>query len=263
MRYISKWDELNGLASHWLDQAHRVLEAPLLVTGDNIQQLSTAVPEAAQVDNARTDSPRADIPILRGPLGSRIEAVMPPSGDALAAMDHLIVEIEKDHPELTMYSEMRRMSQVTGPAVTRLFGDVEIMVSLARNSYDTQTVKLHQMAVAIGGYRANNGDWGSDLTEDRSVFLPFNLNSYEKGDLDFEIAARPLVPLGHWETVQVERSEIALERERIILKQTRANPAGNPGLPSGENAAPQAIANRLQMRSPTEGVLSTSTPPSP
>lgn len=267
MRYISKWDELNSIASHWLDQAHRVLEAPLLVSGDNISKLDTDVPGPVVDTAARPDAAKANIPILKGPLGSRIEAVQPPSGDVEKAIDHLIAEIEKDHPELTMHREMRKMSQVTGPAVTRLFGDVDIMVNEARNNYDTQSVKVHQMGVAIGGYRANNGDWGSEdeMTEDQKVFLPFDLDSYRAGDLDFEIASRPLVPLGHWETVQVARSEVALEREKIILRQTKeqaANPLGTtPGLPSGDQAT--QIALRLRGRSATEGALQTGTPPGP
>jgi hypothetical protein len=263
MRYMSKWDELNALASHWLDQAHRVLEAPLLVSGDGIQQLDLDAPTLPS-EPRRPDMQRAAINILRGSLGSDIKAVQPPSGDVMLAVDHLIEEIEKDHPELTMHREMRKMSQVTGPAVTRLFGDVEIMVNEARTNYDTQMVKAHQMGVAIGGYRANNGDWGDDLTEDRRVFLPFGLESYERRELDFEIADRPLVPLGRYETIQTQRSEVALAREELMLKQQRAMPLGaegNPGLPSGDQAV--QISNRLRMRSSTEGVGSNNGPANP
>lgn len=263
MRYISKWDELNSLASHWMDHAHRVLQAPVLVTGDNIQTFKPEVPEALKNDPVRPEQARGDIPMLRGPVGSDIVTAEPPSGEVMAAVEHVLAEIEKDHPELTMHREMRKMSQVTGPAVSRLFGDVDIMVNEARNSYDTQMVKLFQMAVAIGGYRVNSGDWG-ELTEDRQVFRPFSLDSYEAGDLDFEIAARPLVPLGRWETIQSRRSEIALEREEIMLAQLKANPTADGsdagGMPSGDQA--NQISARLRMRSPTEGVLSTTTPPS-
>lgn len=265
MRYMNKWDQLNSLASHWNDQAHRVLQAPILITGDNISTLKTETPDDLKPNPVNPSSSRQQIPILRGPVGADLITANPPSGDVIAVIDHQIEEIEKDHPELTMYHEMRKMSQVTGPAVSRLFGDVEILVHKARASYDTQMVKLHQMAIAIGGYRANNGDWGepSTLSQDRAVFLPFNLDSYENGELDFEIAARPLIPLGHWETIQVMRSEMALEREKIMLAQLRANPNpegdGGGGLPSGDLA--NQVGLRLRMRSPTEGVLATSNPP--
>lgn len=266
MRYINKWDELNSLASHWMDQAHRVLQAPLLITGDNVGTFKPETPNALAVDARQPDKSRNELPLLRGPVGADIIAANPPSGDVMAVIEHVLAEIEKDHPELTMHREMRKMSQVTGPAVTRLFGDVDIMVNKARASYDTQQVKITQMAIAMGGYRANNGDWGdpSELSEDRRVFLPFDLNSYEDGKLDFEIAARPLVPLGHWETIQVKRSELALAREEIMLEQLRLNPTpdgtGAGGQPSGDQA--NQVSTRLRMRSPTEGVLQTTTPPS-
>jgi len=265
MRYMSKWDELNSLASHWLDQAHRVLQSPLLITGDNVSTLKTDTPDELMPNPKAPESARTQIPILRGPIGSDIVTANPPSGDVIAVIDHLLNEIEKDHPELTMHREMRKMSQVTGPAVTRLFGDVDIMVNKARASYDTQQVKLTQMGVAIGGYRANNGDWGEDLSEDRKVFLPFNITSYEQGLLDFEIAARPLVPLGHWETVQVKRSEVALRREEIMLDQLVMNPTpdgtGAGGQPSGSQVV--QLTERLRLRSATEGVLQTNGAPTP
>ena len=267
MRYLGKWEQLNSLASHWNDQAHRVLQAPILITGDNISTLKTDTPDDLKPNPVNPSAARQQIPILRGPVGADLITATPPSGDVIAVIDHMIEEIEKDHPELTMYHEMRGLSQITGPGVSRLFGDVEIMVNKARASYDTQMVKLHQMSIAIGGYRANAGDWGSvsALSYDREVFLPFNLDSYENGELDFEIAARPLVPNGHWEAVQVMRSEMALEREKIMLAQLKANPnpdgEGAGGQPSGEMA--NQIGLRLRMRTATEGALATTNPPSP
>lgn len=263
MRNMNKFDELNSLASHTVDQAHRILEAPIMVSGDNIAPFTPeVVPDGAQITGVRPDAGRANIPMIKATIGSRIDSVQPPPGESLANMDRMITEIEKDHPELTMYHEMRKMSQVTGPAVTRLFGDVDIAVNEARANYDTQMVKAHQMGIAIGGFRYNSGDWGNteDLPDDRQVFAPFDLESYEMGDLDFEIAARPLVPLGQWETIQARRAEIALEREELILAATKANPLG-VGMPSGDQA--NQIGNRLRMRSATEGVLQTNTPPSP
>lgn len=262
MRNMSKFDELNSLASHMVDQAHRVLEAPILISGDNIQPFNPEVPPEGQYQSgARPDSGRSNIAMIKATLGARIDAVQPPSGESMANVDHMLDEIEKDHPELTMYHEMRKMSQVTGPAVSRLFGDVDISVNEARGNYDTQMVKLHQMGIAIGGFRYNNGDWGdtSELPDDRQVFAPFGLDSYAQGDLDFEIAQRPLVPLGQWETIQARRAEVALEREELMLEATKANPLG-AGMPEGAQA--NQIGQRLRMRSATEGAMQTNNPPS-
>jgi hypothetical protein len=40
----------------------------------------------------------------------------------------------------------------------------------------------------------NNGDWGRSLTRQQQAFQPFGLDSYNRGDLDFEIQPRPIVP---------------------------------------------------------------------
>jgi hypothetical protein len=109
-------------------------------------------------------------------------------------MTKLIEEIEEDHPELTMYQQLRSMSQVTGPAAERLVGDAASLIDEARSNYDTQSIKLFQMAVAIAGWRANTGAWGNSMSSQQQAFAPFDLESYNQGRLDFEIAARPIVP---------------------------------------------------------------------
>ncbi len=96
------------------------------------------------------------------------------------------------------------MSQVTGPAASRLVGDVASRFAEAAASYDQANIKLFQMAVAIAGFRANSGAWGT-LNRQQQKFTPFDLESYERGDLDMSIMPRPLlVPT---------RSEIGLENE--------------------------------------------------
>lgn len=245
MRNLGKWDELNALASHALDFTHRVLQTPILVSGDNIQSLT---PD----DNSETPNTprqRTDIPILRGPNGAEIDAVEPPPGENLAHIEHLLAEIERDHPELTMWSALRKLSQVTGPGISRLFGDVEIYVNDARAAYDQQCIKLFQMAVAVAGMRQSEGDWG-ELNPGQQKFIDFDLDSYDKGDLDIEIAPRELVPLGKWEKIQVERAQVALEKEQ-----------NEATMPSGDQAV--QIAQRLRMRGATEGALQTQNGPTP
>jgi hypothetical protein len=150
-----------------------------------------------------------------------------PQGEALAYMQTMLEEIERDHPELGMYQQLRAMSQVTGPAADRLFGDVATLVNDARANYDRASVALFQMAVAISGWRAQRGDWGRQLTRQQAKFLPFDLDSYANGDLDMEILPRPLVPQTPLERLQEERARQALARD-----------AGTPGpdaqgVPSG------------------------------
>ncbi len=111
------------------------------------------------------------------------------------------------------------MSQVTGPAAARLVGDVANRFAEVAAIVDQANVKLFQMAVAIAGFRANSGAWGS-LNRQQQKFTPFDLKSYDKGDLDMAIMPRPLlVPT---------RQEIGLENELMWKGVWYAAQAGVP-----------------------------------
>ena len=115
-----------------------------------------------------------------------------------------------------MYEQLRAQAQVTGPGAEKLVGDTVTYVIDARANYDTQSIKLHQMAVAIGGWRANTGAWGRQLTSQQRVFAPFDLTSYNRGELDFEITPRPLVPMSRMEAMQLEQMEMSIELQRSM-----------------------------------------------
>src|SRR5436190_4795137 len=198
IRNVSKIDELNEIASHAHDRAHAVLSSPIMVGGDNVSSLTDAATESkrpATSELANKTSARESVKILKSPNGS-MSTIDLPEGEALNYIAKLLEEVEHDHPELTMYNELRAMSQVTGPGAERMIGDAGSYIQDARANYDTQTIKLHQMAIAIAGWRANSGAWGRDLSRQQAAFAPYTLESYAKGDLDFEIMPRPIVPLG-------------------------------------------------------------------
>ena len=197
VRNVGKIDELNEIASHAHDRTHAVLSSPMIASGKGVQALTDTVLEgkrAATQDMANTSSGRESVKIFKADEGGNIAAVQLPEGEALNYMTKLIEEIEEDHPELTMYQQLRAMSQVTGPAAERLVGDAASYIQEARSNYDTQSIKLFQMGVAIAGWRASTGAWGNALSRQQQAFAEFNLESYQKGDLDFEIMPRPLVP---------------------------------------------------------------------
>lgn len=122
--------------------------------------------------------------------------------DAEVRIASLMAEIERDQPETTMYERLSQMSTLTGPAADRILGNVASYVQGARSRYDNQYRKLCQMSLAIGGMRyaqrnrpvegSENG-WAAN-TEAQKKFALFNLDSYARGDLDFSIDPRPLVP---------------------------------------------------------------------
>jgi len=265
---LGKVDELNSLSAHVHDQIHKIIASPTVFWSDgrvgNLNGKQAPDPAGAGVVGKRgptddfvdIDTDRESLLYLRGPQGGHVESLAGnlPLRDTLAYIQQLIGEIEQDHPELTLYKELRAMSQVTGPAASRLVGDAAGLIAEAAANYDQQLIKLFQMGVAIAGWRLNNGDWG--LTDrQREKFAPFDLDSYIRGDLDFFISPRPLVPQTRREQLDAERAELALQADRLALMSLQATggvPAtptgpGAPGAPTtAVTAGPTALASMIQ-----------------
>lgn len=193
-------DELNGQASLTHDQVRKVVGAPWIMWATGSIQNLFNQPPITPTSGFDQPTPYAhasdpeNVLLLKGPQNGRIDSL---AGNldipgAYAVVEKLLAQVEKNHPELTMYEQLRAMSQVTGPAAQRLVGDVETRVAKAQANYDRGNICLFQMALAIAGFRANNGDWGI-LNRQQQKFLPFNLDSYEAGDLDMAIMPRPLL----------------------------------------------------------------------
>jgi hypothetical protein len=233
LRALGKVDELNALAAHALDQAHRVLEAPILLSGDgmggNLEQQSKA-PSGVYPGRVmpQPQPERETLKIITAQAGAHIEAVTLPPGEALEHIDRLLAEIERDHPELGMYAKLREMSTVTGPGADRMFGDVAALVGEARAQYDQQTTKLFQMCIAIAGWRAASGAWGlrSQLSSQQTAFAGFDLDSYARGDLDLSIQSRPLVLPSPEDELRLEQMRAALDADKAMRATSDGTPAG-------------------------------------
>lgn len=231
LRHISKWDELNGLAAHAIDQLHVLMSTPPIISGGGISIMGGKTakdPATAELENPSAG--REKLTLIRADVGADVKHVDLNAGQTLEHMDRLIQQIEADHPEITMYDQLREMSQLTGPAAERMFGDVLALVTAARAEYDTQSIKLFQMGTAIAGWRYRRGDWGA-TDRQRDVFGGFDLESYTRGDLDMDIMPRPLIPLSPSEEMELERQRIGLEADRMALTAP---------------AATQGIADRLR-----------------
>jgi hypothetical protein len=101
-----------------------------------------------------------------------------------------------------MYQELRKMSEVTGPGAARMMGDVYSRVLEVSSNYDQQSIKLFQMAAAIGGFRFRENREGWRLrTEAQAKFAPLDLDSYARGDLNMAIMPRPLIPMTEDDTI--------------------------------------------------------------
>lgn len=192
---LGKIDELNNLASHVHDQIHKIIGSPMVLWSSGVMSnLFGNAKRGPTDDEAQPSADQESVLMLKGPQGGHAESL---AGNLDLAgvdshVDRLIREIEKDHPELTFYDQLRQHTGGIGEEITRVFGDVTGLVLDAQSAYDRASISLFRMATAIAGMRANNGDWGS-LTPSQQKFLPFNLDSYARGNLNMAIAPRPLV----------------------------------------------------------------------
>lgn len=212
---IGKIDELNGLASHTHDHIDLLIDSPGIIASDGkmgrVGEQASAIKTArtAAVDEFASREATSALKTLRrllmsGPKGT---TWVPMTGNlqpeqAIPAMDHLLTEIEHDFPELGMYQELRKMSEVTGPGAARMMGDVYSRVLEVSSNYDTQSIKLFQMATAIGGFRYKENREGWRIrTEAQAKFSPFDLDSYARGELNMAIMPRPLIPMTEDDTI--------------------------------------------------------------
>lgn len=214
---IGKIDELNGLASHAHDHIDSLIDSPGIISSDGgvgkigEQASNLKIARQAAHDEFATTGATSTLRTLRrlllkAPKGA---SWVPLTGNlqpeqAIPAIDHLLTEIEHDFPELGMYQELRKMSEVTGPGAARMMGDVYSRVLEVSSNYDTQSIKLFQMAAAIGGFRFRENREGWRLrTEAQAKFAPFDLDSYARGDLNMAIMPRPLIPMTEDDTISL------------------------------------------------------------
>jgi hypothetical protein len=213
MRNLGKWDTLNESASMVHDYIRKIVKAPIILVGGSTMSAVTA--EAKQgstrgpVDPLGPSFADEQISLLRGPDGANVLTIPLNIAEAYGEIDRQMKEVEADHPELTMYSQLRTMTQVTGPAASRLMGDVSLLVGEAQAQYDQASTKLFQMATAIAGERIKRGDWAGPLTRQQLRFAPFDLSSYAAGDLDFSISPRPIIPIIESENLATQTAAIA------------------------------------------------------
>lgn len=270
---IGKIDELNGIASHTHDQIDILIDSPgIISTEGSVGQISQTSDElktqrAADDEYAATSGLRSKPTkrlLMKAPQGA---AWLPLTGNlqpeqVMPAIESLIMEIEHDFPELSMYTELRKMSEVTGPGAARMMGDVYSKVLEVSSNYDTQSIKLFQMALAIGGFRHAENRAGWRLRNDQQAkFAGFNLDSFRRGDLDFAINPRPLIPLTELDSIELagkrldnaKKAQGVLSEDRVLEIAGISDPAERKkemGLLEKER---QAEAELIASQAPANG----------
>jgi hypothetical protein len=210
---------INSLMSHGIDHQRKVFFAPIIVKGKVFRPGTTKLdlgraPRIVGTEDAysRPENAGASFDILAGGENAAIEGFAFDVGKTLEFVRELKDGVLAEQPEGTFYQELRQMGQISGTAAERLLGDSAGRIRLIRANHDIQTIKRFQMAMTIAGMRVNNGDWGaaSELRRWQRAFLPYTLESYHRGEMDFRIADRPLII-----PTELERIETVIRAESV------------------------------------------------
>ncbi len=193
--------QLNSIFSHAFDFQRKAFFTPIMVAGKPTKRADSTHDVTSAPDTFE---------IVGMPAEARILQAQFDIGQTREMLADLRQGIIDENPEARFYQQMREMQQVTAPGAERLMGDVKNRVDLARSGYDSQTVKLLQMAISMAGMRAH-ADWRQGgLTTRQKTFVPFDLSSFGRGELAFSIAARPIV----YPTEQ-ERIDLLVAKESL------------------------------------------------
>ena len=192
-----KFREVDDLASKLTDQIRKMVDAPWLFSGvdDPAKKKKTVTTTADQPTANSPEASREDVPALYAPQGATATALVAPLDIAstTAYIESILKSLEKDYPELAV-----NMAQVTGDPSGRALRinrqPAEIKVQQRRPNYDDALVRAQQMAVAIAGFRGLDG------------FAGFNLDSYDKGDLDHSIGQRPVFASDPMDDLELDRA---------------------------------------------------------
>lgn len=207
---MGKIDELNSLVSHLHDYTHKAIRSPrILWTSGMISSafdsdLNTNDLSDESEGGLDTDSDIDRYDILKGPENGRSDSLLGDLSldDALQAASNLMSEIESDYPELSFWSELRKLTQ--NLAVARMLtGDTALRVFESATNYDLATKSLLQMGTAIGGlrYEQRAGGWAVRNAK-RDKFKGYSLDSYKRDELEFEVKPRLLIPESETERLE-------------------------------------------------------------
>jgi hypothetical protein len=177
----SKMHEMDDVASILSDQIRKTVNVKWLFTG-TAKPTSSPSPAGASESTSRPEPGREEEPALYA-KGTDVKAIpMVAELNIEGTVQHILEilkDLERDYPELK-YDALRASGDVSGKALRVARQPAEAKVLQRRALYDDALMRAQQMAVAIGGFRKYDG------------FKGFNLDSYERGDLDHQIGERPV-----------------------------------------------------------------------
>lgn len=180
----SKFREVDDLSSKLSDQIRKMVDAPWLFSGvENPSKRGASSPTTSQTQpsTSNLEPGREEIPALYGPLGADAKPLVAnlDIGSTSNYIDGILKHIERDYPELGE-GVNNIQGDISGRALRIHREPIENKVKQRRASYDDGLVRALQMAVSIGALRSY------------PAFTAFSLDSFDRGDLDFNFGDRPV-----------------------------------------------------------------------
>ena len=243
--FRSKVHELDDLASMLDDQIRKTVSPMWLFSGVQDPKSSPTTSGADPTSEKRQPG-REEIPALYGGKEAKAQALVAELDipGVSNQINDILKELERDYPELQS-DFLTQSSDISGRALRELRRRAQDKTKQRRPNYDSRLVRAQQMSIAIGGEKKYEGYDG------------FNLESFDKGDLDHLIGPRPVFAPDPIDDIEIERAfweattiavqagvplEIHLERqgwsEEDVEKVTTANRRAQA---IGERGAQQSL----------------------
>ena len=193
----SKVREVDDLASMISDQIRKTIEPVWLMKGMGRKTITITGAQANETGatGTRPMPSREELKTIWDvPLNSKAEPMIAPLnlGDALLHVNGLLKELERDYPELQQ--DIWATGSTSGRALRVARQRVEAKVLQRRANYDAGLVKIQMMALSIGGMRGYKGYEG------------LGLESYAAGELEHQIAARPVFVPDPMDAVEISQA---------------------------------------------------------
>lgn len=201
---LGVFDELNGLLTAGHDFLHKLNRQTTLVATDNPTALAQALTapsanetlsDAEYVHAVRRDRARGDDASTVIPVGKESRAFPLLSnlglGDGDAWVGRLIEEVVTALPELQFGKDLGGVREL---GIRALIEGVEHDLNATAGNADRGLVKLAGMCAGMMGELVASGSIPI-LTNAHEPFQPFNLGSYDRGELTMSMLPREVLPL--------------------------------------------------------------------
>lgn len=195
LRGFRALEEVNSIQSRLNDYIISQANTPILLAGGGKISVEASVnPEKDKIKILTAENPDVNAVPLTGNLSI---------GEAREVVNAILAELKERNIEATTWQRIRETGDTSGRAVRLMLGDVLGRMRGVAGNYDAAHVSLFRQLVAIGGMRFKEGRGGwAQKTAQQKLFSPFDLQSYERGDLDFQLLPRDLIPDSDLEIAQ-------------------------------------------------------------